>query len=191
MPNYLFNLFNHQSLILCLSLYHSNCSATYFTFTRWTCIKFKNTQVVTDSVTQVCVHNCRSWKMTNFGEWALWSSKLLRAQTPRGSSSLKQVLLVQFKIWEFTRNLYFPMIQFCCAIFVLKVSMALLTAAWCIISLAWVLGRPTFKDTACTSCEISDYQTHATVAKTAKILGSAVNAISCPHSKNERVTFWM
>jgi hypothetical protein len=35
---------------------------------------------------------------------------LFETRFPRGSSLLKQLLLVQFKIWEFTRNLHFTVI---------------------------------------------------------------------------------
>jgi hypothetical protein len=48
---------------------------------------------------------------------------------PRGIFSLKKALVVLFKIWEFTRNLHFPMILTCCAILALKNKTALLTAS--------------------------------------------------------------
>jgi hypothetical protein len=123
------------------------------------------------------------------GSWLTLVSKPSKVESfckpklPRGSSSLKQALLVEFKIWESTRNLCFPMIQICCVILALKVLMALLTAAWYIISLAWVLGHP--KVIACTICQISDYQRHAAVPKTAKIWGKVADATTCPHSKYE------
>jgi hypothetical protein len=62
---------------------------------------------------------------------------------PRGSSSLKQSLLVQFKFWEFARNLHFPIILTCSAILALKDSAALSTVSIYIFSLAWGCGPPT------------------------------------------------
>jgi hypothetical protein len=46
-------------------------------------------------------------------------------------------------------------------------------------------GRPTFKFIACIYCQILDYQRHAAVAKTAKILGKVADATFYQHSKNE------
>jgi hypothetical protein len=54
-----------------------------FTFLSGTCIKFDNEQVVTDSVTQVCVCKLQTWRVMHFGKSALRSSELLRAQTPK------------------------------------------------------------------------------------------------------------
>jgi hypothetical protein len=48
---------------------------------------------------------------------------------PRGSSSLKQALLVPLKTWESTINLHFPVKYIFCAILALEALTALLTAA--------------------------------------------------------------
>jgi hypothetical protein len=60
-----------------------------------------------DGMKEVCVHELQKWKEDSFGKRSLLSGEHLRYKTSKGSSSLKEALLAQFKIWESTRNLHF------------------------------------------------------------------------------------
>jgi hypothetical protein len=80
-------------------------------------------------MTQVYVQKPRSWKKSILVKELSEVASLSEPKLRRGSSSLKQALLVQFRIWEFTRNLHFPMIYIIYVILSLKTSTALLTTA--------------------------------------------------------------
>jgi hypothetical protein len=130
------------------------------------------------------------WKMTNLANDLSGVESFFEPKIPWGSSSLKQALLVHFKIWEFARNLHFPMIFTCSAILALKDSTALSTSSWYIISLAWGCVWPSYSwFTAFISCQISVFQRYATVARTFKIPEIVANTASCPHCKNELIYF--
>jgi hypothetical protein len=100
-------------------------------------------------MTQLCVRRLR--KTTHLENELSGVASPLKTGLSRGSSSLKQALLVQFKLPKFTRNLRFPVILTCFAILAFKDSAALLTASGytCIIS-SWVI-------IVCSCCQISGF----------------------------------
>jgi hypothetical protein len=74
---------------------------------------------------RVCVRKLQKLEDDWLSEIASFFEPIL----PRGSFSLKLVLLVHFKFWYPTKNIRFPMIQICCAILALKSSTVFLIAA--------------------------------------------------------------